>query len=312
MFRIACIGDYTVRYSHFTAGVMEGSIRLGHWFRPIPLLQPIAEIAKQVDYFRPDVIFIHQVFSAYHEIRLVKQFLKNLRAQGIKILLHEGDWKKKPRFKEDISEYIDIALLNRSDIKPYSDVWQIPCYHWSYPCLQQKEIEPVQDKYKADVSFSGNITKRDNPNHPHHGRAEFIEAIGQKLKLKLYPNKDISNSRFFTPVIAASSKAIIGTQLDDDSSGYIDVRCFQYIGAGGLYFHDKCNSIEQFFKDGVHYVGYEKADVGSFLGKYQHYVIDYPHEGERIKRIGFDYCQKKYNTMIRIKQALEWVGLKNE
>jgi len=241
MLRIACIGDYTVRYSHFTSGVMEGAIRLGHWFRPIPLLQPIAEIAKQVDYFRPDIIFIHQIFSAYHEIRLVKQFLKDLRAKGIKVLLHEGDWRPEPRFKEDISDYIDVGLLNRSNTNSYSD-------------------------------------------------------------------KEISNSRFSTPVIAASSSVIIGTQLDDDSSGYIDVRCFQYIGAGALYFHEKCKSIEQFFQDGVHYVGYEHMNVDSFLFNYEHYVIERPEKGAMIREEGFNNCQENHNTMKRVKQALRWVG----
>jgi len=308
MIRIACIGDYTVRYSHFTAGVMEGAIRLGHWFRPIPLLQPIAEIAKQVDYFRPDIIFIHQIFSAYHEIRLAKQFLKDLRAKGIKVLLHEGDWRPEPRFKEDISDYIDVGVLNRSNTNSYSDIWKIPCYHWPYPCLQQKEIETAQDKYRADVSFSGNITKRDNPKHPHYGRTEFLEKIGKKLNLKIYPNEEISNSRFSTPVIAASSSVIIGTQLDDDSSGYIDVRCFQYIGAGALYFHEKCKSIEQFFQDGVHYVGYEHMNVDSFLFNYEHYVIERPEKGAMIREEGFNNCQENHNTMKRVKQALRWVG----
>jgi len=309
MLRIACIGDYTVRYSYFTAGVMEGAIRLGHWFRPIPLKQPIGEISNQVDYFRPDVIFTHQLFGAYHDLDKAKSLFKSLKKRNIKIIVHAGDPKHEPRLKDDIRAYADIGLVNRSNTKPYSDTWKIPCYHWPYFCLYQKDIGLFQEKYRADVSFSGNLTKRTDPKHPHYGRAEFIEAIGQKLKLKLYPNKDIPNSRFLTPVIATSSNAIIGTQIDEDRDGYIDTRPFQYIGAGALYFHERCNAIEQFFKDGIHYVAYELGSVDSFLEKYKYYVTDNPDKGKKIQMAGFVHCQNKYNTVIRIRYALEKVGL---
>lgn len=308
-FRIACIGDYTVRYSYFTAGIMEGSIRLGHLFRPIPLMQPIKEIRCQVSYFLPHVIFIHQMFNSYHHLEESESLYKDLKTSGIKIALHEGDPKSEPRTKFNLDKYVDIGLINSKCTKQYENYWQIPCYHWPYFCLYQDRIQEPEEQFKSQVAFSGNITKRIDPNHPHHGRAEFLEELGKKVELKIYPDEkmDIKNSRFLTPVIAASSNAVIGIHQGYDVDGYLDTRPFQYIGAGALYFHDKCEAIERFFNDGTHYVGYERKNVDSFLEKYAYY-IDNPEKAKNIRQAGFTLCQNNYNAEERVKQALMLMG----
>lgn len=299
--RIACIGDYSVRYSYFTAGVMEGAIRLGHWFRPIALRQVISEIINQVEYFQPDIIFAHQIIDSS-----LLAFFENQRSRGVKIAIHEGDPKSEPRHKSRISRYFDIGLINSSLTEVFSNMWEIPCYHWPYFCLQQSSIETPQERFKAAVSFSGNITSRGDNSHVHYGRAEFL---GKIIGLKVYPNEEIKNSRFLTPIIAASSDTIIGVHQGWDIPGYLDTRPFQYIGAGALYFHDRCEAIEQYFHDGVHYVGYERKNLDSFFEQYNYYVIDHHDEGQRIRQTGFNYCQKEHNAMIRIKQAIEWLKI---
>ncbi|OGS40477.1 MAG: hypothetical protein A3K77_00585 [Euryarchaeota archaeon RBG_13_31_8] len=311
MLRIACIGDYAVRYSYFTAGIMEGVIRTGNYFRPSSLFSTsIKELKAQIDYFQPHIIIAHQLFNNQYNTDEMKQLLVEIRQRGIKIVLHEGDPKSEPRFKEDISRYVDIGIINSKMINNYSNIWKIPCYNWPYFCLYQKEIVPADDKFKEQVSFSGNITRRDDVNHPHHGRCEFLEGLKKKIGLRIYPNEQVQNSRFLTPVISSSSNAIIGVHQGYDINGYLDTRPFQYIGTGALYFHDKCDAIEQFFKDGVHYVSYEKKNIESFLEKYKFYVVDYPEVGQKIRQEGFDYCQKHHNTIHRITNILEWLSVK--
>lgn len=307
MIRIACIGDYTARYSYFTAGIMEGAIRLGHWFRPIPLVQPISQIENQVYYFQPHIIFAHQLFGQYHALDEMKNLLKRIRQKDIKIILHAGDPKPEPRFKENISECINMGLINSNMVDIFSEIWDVPCYHWPYFCLQQERIADLDERYKAEVSFSGNVTKRDDPEHPHHGRAEFIKKVKHELGMRIYPNKFVANSRFLTPVVAASSNAVLGIHIGWNVNGYIDTRPFQYIGAGALYFHDRCAAIDQFFTDGVHYVGYEAGNVESFIDRFRYYINQYPEKALLIRQTGFNYCQKNYNTMVRVRQALEWV-----
>ena len=57
MLRICTLGDYISYYSYFLAGTMEGSIRNGAIFRPVPFfgVQSLGKVEEQIDFIKPDI-----------------------------------------------------------------------------------------------------------------------------------------------------------------------------------------------------------------------------------------------------------------
>jgi hypothetical protein len=176
----------------------------------------------------------------------------------------------------------------------------VPCYHWPYGCLYQRDIEEIEERFKHEVVFTGGLSKGDH----HHGeRAGFVEELGKKMNVKIYPDEEIGNSRFFTAEISASAQAILGFQMGRNIEGYIDVRPYQYIGAGALFFQDRHPNIEEVFIDGRHLVLF--SDCNDFLDKYKAYAG----YSDTIRKNGFKYCQEKHSYEVRVQMAIDvWRG----
>jgi hypothetical protein len=149
------------------------------------------------------------------------------------------------------------------------------------------------------LAFAGSL--EDNQ---HHGpRAKFIQHLKSKVSIKTFPSPESGNTRFQTPELAASAKGVLGFQMGLDVQGYQDVRPFQNIGAGALYFHDIHPSMNQFFTNGVHYVGFERDNIDDFYNKWQYYMEN-PTKAIKIRNEGFKYCQEHHSSKERISQVI--------
>lgn len=304
--RIACLGDYDNYYSYFNYGVMEGAIRNGAWFRPISFFSnSISDIEKQINWFKPHILFCHMIFNKRpHKREDVFEMLYKLKKSGVFIVYHAGDARHTPRYTENISDFIDIGIINHLFIEKYSSYWKVPCYRWPYMCLYQDCIVDPVDLYKCDIAFTGGISN--DPLSVHYGRTKFIQELKDiKLDVAIFPNEKIGNTRFQTAELSASARAILGMQMVNDLPGYIDVRPFQYIGAGGLYFHDYSDSIKEYFEPKVHYLEYDKEDLVSFFSLFGYYVFKKPQEGRKIREAGFRYCQRFHSTKERVKFIID-------
>ena len=302
--RIATLGDYVDYYSHFLYGTMEGAIRCGAWFRPIALFgTSLDKIKEQVDFFKPNILLCHCIFNRHpHNREEVLGMLKMLRKKyGTKVFYHAGDARTQPRYPQDISDFVDVCLVNHLELKQLEEIWKVKCYNWPYACLHQYRISDVDPDMVQDLVFTGSLS---DVNH-HAPRAAFIKHLSQKVKVKVYPDDRIGNSRFFTDVVSASAKAVLGFQMGCDINGYVDVRPFQYIGAGALYIQDKHNNMDYFFQEGQHYAGFERDNIESFCEVYQRYVVDYPYEGEAIRKQGFKYAQSVHSTKVRMEKVIQ-------
>jgi hypothetical protein len=309
--RIACLGDYTTYFSWYLHGIMEGSILNGAWFRPINIRQSLESIEEQIDYFKPHLMFTHMILGqeikcghiVYHRESLHKLLRKVKKRWGIKIAHQEGDPRGELRYEADVSDIIDLGLLNHSMIDKFS-IWGIKCVHWPYFSMVQENLNDKNSLVECEVAFAGNLSQR-SPEHQHHGRYEFVNALSERLKVKTFPNDTIGNTRFFTPEIASSAKAVLGIHQGFNLHGYLDTRPFQYIGAGALYFHDYNPAINQFFEEGKHFIGYNRFDVNDFVEKFNYYTKENPEAGEKIRRQGFDYCQKYQTSKHRVGYAID-------
>jgi len=310
--RAVILGDFANYLSYFTYGALEGAIRCGVWTRPVYLFnQTLDKIESQIDFMKPHFILMHCVFNRFppggnlkthpHYREQVFDLLRKIKKKyGTKIIYHMGDARTEPRYSYDISDFIDFALINHNLTKKFSDIWKIPCFHWPYMCLYQCTISDQDSKFKCVLAFTGLL----GDNEHHFSRNQFIQKLRDKLNIKIFPNQETGNTRFQTADLASSAKAVLGYQMGKNIPLYLDVRPWQYIGAGALYFHDKCDAMDYFFEDNKHYVSYERDDIDSFMEKYNYYIDKYPGKGNKIRGEGFLYCQKHHSTKERIQSVL--------
>ena len=298
--RIVGLGDYANYYSYFTYGVLEGAIRCGAWFRPVHLFQTLDDVKSQIDFFKPHIILAHCIFNRRpHKREDVFQLLSDFRRKyGTKIYYHMGDARAEPRYPHDISPFVDGALVNNLELDKWSSIWGVPCIHWPYMALYQKAMAEPDDRFFADVVFTGSLGAKEGY---HAERTSFIDELKELLNVKTYPDEVWGNSRFLTAEVSSSSKAVIGTQMGGGVEGYVDVRPWQYIGAGALYFHERHPSMDYYFREDYHYVAF--TEIEEFLNKYNWY-LDHPVAAKAVRAAGFEYCQKWHNTMHRMNRVL--------
>ena len=296
--RIAALGDYLKYYSYFLYGVMEGSIRLGHLFRPIPLFHtPWELIWSQIEFFRPHILLCHCIFNRKPWPReKVFDLLKMVRKKfGTKVFYHMGDARTIPRYPHDISDIVDFGLVNNADIDTWEDYWDVPCIHWPYGALCQDKIAKRNDDYGAELTFTGGL----DSNEHHADRKNLLEELQEKgIKVRSWPDSKLGNSRFMTNLVSASSKGVIGTQMGKQIPGYLDVRPFQYIGAGALYFHEAHPNIEKFFIPLKHYIPWESPE--DLCEKFDYFTRKDYAAGVKIRMRGFEFAQRWHSTESRM------------
>ena len=300
--RICGLGNYSDYYSYFLFGIAQGAFLNNAWFRSVPLFgRGLNKVFEEITWFKPDLVMCHMIFNRQpHNIDEVMSMLKKLRNHGIKIAYHAGDARPEPRFPSTISNVVDFALCNHNLMEKYSNIWKVPCYYWPYQCLNQNDIVDPVDMFKCNVAFAGSLEQ----NQHHAPRAAFIKKLKEKIKVKTFPTPESGNTRFQTAELSSSAKAVLGFQMGLEIPGYIDVRPFQYIGAGALYFHDRHKNVERFFRDGEHYVAFERDNADDFIKKYKYYVEENPELGQKIRTQGFRYCQKYHSSKERVASVI--------
>lgn len=299
--RIATIGDYSNYYSYFLYGTMEGSIRCGAWFRPIQLLGvDLKQVEEQINFFKPHILFSHCIFNARPEgwRENVLEILKKTRKRwGTFVCYHMGDARTNPRYPHDISSFVDLGLVNNMELNHWKGIWKIPCINWPYAALYQEQIAEKDKRFEYPLVFTGELS---NQGH-HEERTNFISSLREKnIHVKIFPDSEFGNSRFMTAEISSSAKAVLGSQMGKEIFGYVDVRPFQYIGAGALFFQERHRNIDLFFEPYVHYVPYKENNISNFVEQYNRFAGD-----RKIRDIGFMFCQEIHSTKKRVEQVIK-------
>ena len=300
--RIVILGNIIDYYSYFTYGMLEGAIRNGAWAKTVQLIgRSVKDIRDELVWFKPHFIIAHMIFGPLRND--VLSMLHDLRRKmGTKVVYHMGDARMTPRYPHPINEWVDLGLVNHGMFDHFSAIWRIPCIHFPYMCFYQKDIADFDHRYASAIAFTG-----DFDSSTHHGpRKAFVNNLKRLIKIKTYPTPETGNTRFQTAELAASSDAVLGMQMGTDIPLYQDVRPFQYIGAGAVYFHDECEGIDTFFMPGKHYIPYERDNAKHLIEQYNKYVISKPDRGYSIRRAGFEFCQKYHSTKERVASIIRY------
>ena len=301
-YRIIILGNVQNYYSHFLYGTLEGAIRCGCWAKTVQLVdRTLKDIRDEIDFIKPDFLIGHMFFGPLR-MDVLQLFAEIRKRYGTKVIYHMGDARDIPRYPKPIDQWVDLGLVNHGDYQKFSNMWRIPCIHWPYFSFYQKDIADYDPKYDSNMAFTGDLDSS-----THHGpRGQFIQQIKSLIKIKVYPTPQTGNTRFQTAELSSSAKSVLGMQMGVNIPLYQDVRIFQYCGAGALYFHDQCESTDIFFKPGIHYVPYIRNNPKHLSEQYQKYVIKNPLEGDKIRRQGFEFCQKYHSTKERFQSILNY------
>lgn len=302
--RIALIGNIIREYSAFVLGVRQGIFLLGHQYRGIDFrMSSIKFMTMLLEEFKPDYIFTHMILN--EKIGKTPQTLDMLREIkekfGTRVIHTMQDARDDSRYPHDISRGVDIGLLNQTqNLNRFEKTWKIPCYYWPYGCLKQDKIAEPVNKLEYKFIYTGNVEKG-----IYEERTKFVFDIQDQIPgLKITKTQARGDLRSRTPELAASATAVLGVGLRYDIGGYIDVRPFQYLGAGALLITHEYKGMSRVFEYGKHLVVFNGYDVDTVKMLLEYYVEN-KEEATRIRKDGFEYTQRCHNYTIRVGDVID-------
>lgn len=321
-YRILVLGKYSRWVSFMLHGVIQGTIQNGWQALPIEI-EPVGSnkpkehkqgLIDKIDRFQPHIIFCHAIFGEGKESFYgVLDVLKYAREKyTTKVCYHMGDPRDNPRFNDDISDWIDIGLMNvetlieennvRTNLlEKFGDVWKIPCFYWPFGCWQMNEF-PQPIKSNLRTIFVGSMST--NKRYLH--RTEFITECKNSSILKTQLMNEQGQTHFYNSELVRPSDGVIGfTAKVDRLEMFLDARSFIFGGYGGLVFQRYTNGAETILKDREHIIYFKSDDVSELEDLYKYYVNDYPEKGIRIREQAFDYIQKNHNYKNRVSDVVD-------
>jgi len=319
-YRILVLSKFRNYISYFSHGVIEGAIRNG-WRANWVELQKLNDAAnykehcesilEQIVRYRPHVIFCNGIFGEDSEAfpGIFDVLLKiRKRFDDCKIVYHMGDPRNEPRYRNDISKLVDIALCNFGGelLEKFSDIWKVPCYHWPYACWQFPRYVEKEKRY--DLLYLGNVSE-----HPRYkDRTPFVHYLldNASMEVRRFPDEEIGNTRFFLEDIVPYARGLLSLAATYDLPYYIDARPFEYLGFGGLVFRPMSAGLTDIFVPFYHFIpfdfipGEHKYTMKSLEEVYYEYTTVKRDQAEKIRRQGFEYTQNYHNYRMRVRDVI--------
>lgn len=296
--RSLLIGDVDFYPSEYIFGVAQGMALLGHWHNTVNIRADLGVIKRRLDQVCPDVIWGHMLLWAPGGQERTGDLLElcaSWRRRGAKIIMHDGDARTEARFPANVSWAVDLALCNHTSSR---EVWGIQTLRWPYFAFAQRDIAAPREDLVCDLLFAGR-----RGGGIYTARTAFLEALAARLGsgLRSFPTPEVPHTLMLTPEMAASAAAILGYGRPEQN-GWLDVRIFQYPGAGGVLLHDDAAEVLEPYK---HYIPYKGQDLESALEALGRAKT----EGEKIRQAGFVFVQREHSSVPRVRQALLAVGI---
>lgn len=301
--RSVLIGDVDHYPSEYAFGVNQAMTRAGHWHSSVNIRQDIGTIAKRVAEVQPDVIWGHMLLWAPGPQKTpdLLDLCVDWRERGTKVLIHDGDARTETRFQVNISPAVDLALCNH---KADRREWCIEQLHWPYFAFDQDQMADPDPAYACDLLFAGRLA-----GGIYQARTDLVMALKAKLgdRMRVFDGGPGQHTLFRTAVLAASAKCVLGFGRPG-SNGWLDVRVFQYPGAGGILLHD---DVQGWLQAGEHYLSYRAGDVDDILNAVEDVAGKEPMAGlwSTLRHRAFIYVQEHHSATARVRQALAAVGL---
>ena len=295
--RSVAIGDFTSYCSEYLFGVNQAMTMMGHFHIQIDYRNEIGVMDTKIKQVNPHIIWFHGV-PTKNDFKKTQMFLdlgERWKSRGAKVVIHDGDVSPNVKYPNNISDSADIVLCNHTNDR---SVWGIKQLHWPYFAFVQDEIAKPCQEFVCDLAFAGKMGEE-----LYADRSKIVRELKRKMggRFKIFPTDDIPHTLYRTPELAASAGAVIGYGRPE-ANGWVDVRVFQYPGAGGVLIHD---DVKGFLEPYVHYIPYKSGSVDSIIEA----VEISKEKGGKIRMEGFRYVQQNHSAINRVSQVLKEVGL---
>jgi hypothetical protein len=295
--RSLLIGDVDHYASEYIFGVNQAMTLLGHWHATVNIRQDIGVIVRKVLQVQPDIIFGHMLLWAPNgQTDFLLQMCTEAKALwGTKVVIHDGDARVETRHPHDISQAVDLALCNHTVPR---EPWKIRQINWPYFAFVQKEIADSHPDFVCDLAFAGR-----RGGGIYDQRTQLLSILHARLgdRFKEFPTESVQHTLFRTAELAASAQAVLGYGRPD-APGWLDVRVFQYPGAGGVLLHDDTGGFLEPYR---HFIPYERHNSDSILE-----ALDQAKRyGSMIRAEAFAYVQSNHSSVARVRQVLREVDL---
>jgi len=210
-------------------------------------------------------------------------------------ILYTNDWiflnkTREQNYREKI-KYIDYIIS--TDTTDYTKNFGVK-KHWYIPmaCLPSSKFNPSPQK---DLIFTGYTDYSQD-------RKIFIKEIKKSFDLDIYGvgNKQPIYNKELEKTLQ-NYKIALGHNCVN-SPGYWSSRLYITIGFGGFFITPYTKLLEREFKNKEHLVWYKNLKEGKKLIKY---YLEHNEEREKIRRQGYEYCQKNHNWNVRAKEFIK-------
>jgi len=305
------VGDTDHYLSPYVHGVAAASGRLGLLHSQISIRQPFQLILERVMDVRPHVLWTHMLLwpplGSPGPSELLHLCFLARRQFGTAVIIHDGDLKSATRWPHDISDSVDLALLNHHHDR---SAWKVPTLYWPYACFPQDRIAPSVFEMQCSLAFAGQIAAP-GAGGIYDARSNFLRLVQARVPgFRLFGGGQ-DNTLLRTADLAASAGAVLG--FGRPNSGWIDNRVFQYPGAGGILLHDDVpTSAGMEPWDGTHgqYVPYPTGDVQA-VKEIMVEIQGLPARSRQsLRDQAFQHGQEHHSYTARVQQVLDFLGLR--
>ena len=295
--RSVLIGDTDHYPSEYIFGVAQGMALLGHWHTAVSVRNDIDVIERRVEQTAPDVIWGHMLLwppGGPDVAAALLDLCRRWRQRGTRVIMHDGDARESTRYPTDISDSVDVVLCNHMADR---SAWNIRQVRWPYFAFVQPRPSVSAGMFLCSLAFAGRLSTAGI----YAERTAFVFELKKRLgsRMLVFPNPDCRHTLMRTPELAASADAVLGYGRPE-SPGWLDVRVFQYPGAGGVLLYDDVERAGEFLTPWRHFVPYQRHDVDSVM-----LAVQFAKEhGAAIRHEAFQFVQERHTSVQRVEQAL--------
>jgi len=302
--KIVILGNTRLGYSWFSLSFTQGFQLLGHQVHHIDYRSTTMDaIRKRLYGIKADAMFVHLTFHpGINPLDKIMQLYSDVRRDcGTKIIHVLADARHEPRYSGDISGSIDMALLSQTEnLGKFQNYWKVPTFFCPYSSLtQDKMADVVPDLMFENLVFTG------TPN-AHPDRTSFLRRLQKIMKVEVFRTQSPQDLRTRTAELSVSAKCILGICTGYDIQHFIDVRPFQYLGAGAFMLIRKFKGMDDIIPEDVYipFYGYSDADVEFVKEEFEYWKDK---DTMPIRMNAFDYMQEHHSSKVRMREVLGYI-----
>lgn len=263
--------------------------------------QSLFKTKRDLSIYKPDWCFTHLSFhKIYSTDRVLETFSELYKKYNIKFIHTCSDARKEDRYMGNLSNSFYAAFVgNKELLTNAKNKWKIPVFYSPYSSLTYKKMaEPIPELINKKAVFTGSI-------NAHTDRKQFIDLLKEYgVQLQIYGTQSKNDMRHRTPELSTSALCILGLCTGYDIDGFIDVRPFQYMGAGACFLGRKFKNVDDILPPDLYYPfdGYERKDAKYVKDTWQKIMKT---DTWPMRTKAFKFIQQNHSSKIRINQIID-------